>query len=123
MPKQKHAAFCLVVLLSIGTSTFAKNKPRDWQSGTLVDSSTERGTRVHGNAYGVNSSRDDLTFYKIDAGSMMYTCARSLRSRSDKQLDVTINRPVQFALEGSTCYLQDAEGKEHKLSLDQKIGK
>jgi hypothetical protein len=71
----------------------------------------------------VNTFRDDLTFYKIDAGSMIYVCARTLRNRRDKALDVTINRPVRFAIEGSTCYLQDDEGKEHKLSLEKKIAK
>jgi hypothetical protein len=71
----------------------------------------------------VNSFRDDVTFYKIDTGSMAFVCARTLRNRRDKTLDVTINRPVQFAIEGSTCYLKDEEGKEHKLSLEQKMAK
>ncbi|HTF65785.1 MAG TPA: hypothetical protein VK638_24155 [Edaphobacter sp.] len=119
----KHTAICVTTLLSIGPLAFAKDKARDWQPGTLVDSSTERGKRVYGDADGVNTFRDDLTFYKIDTGSMMYLCARTLRNRRDKALDVTINRPVQFAIDGSACYLQDAESKEHKLSLEQKIAK
>jgi hypothetical protein len=121
--KRKAAAIGFAALLSISMPTLAKDKPHDWQAGTLLDSSTQLGHRLDGDADGVNTLRDDRTYYKIDAGSMVYVCARAQRSRRDKALDVTINRPIQFAIEGSNCFLQDAEGKEHKLSLEQKIGK
>jgi hypothetical protein len=120
---RKVTAIGFAALLSISMPTFAKDKPHDWQAGMLLDSSTTVGHRVYGDADGVNTLRDDRTYYKIDAGSMVYLCARGLRSRRDKALDVTINRPIQFAIEGSNCFLQDAEGKEHKLSLEQKIAK
>lgn len=54
---------------------------------------------------------------------MVYVVARTLRIRRDKASDVTINGPIQFAIEGSTCYLRDAEGKEHKLSIEKKVAK
>ena len=49
--------------------------------------------------------------------------ARTLRSQRDKALDVTVNGLVQFAIDGSTCYLRDEEGKEHRLSVKKKTAK
>ena len=54
---------------------------------------------------------------------MTYIVARSLRSKHDKALDITINSHIQFAIEGQTCYLRDEEGKEHTLSVEKKIAK
>lgn len=83
----------------------------------------EKGTRLVGNAYGVVTLRNDVTYYQIDTGKMAYIVARTLRSRRDKALDVTINAHVQLAIEGSTCYLRDDQGKEHKLTVEKKIAK
>jgi hypothetical protein len=69
------------------------------------------------------SLRNDLTYYRVDAGETVYVVARSLRGRGDRALDVTINRPVQFAIDGNDFYLRDAEGKEHKLTIEKKIAK
>jgi hypothetical protein len=107
----------------MSSSINAKSKDRGWQDGTLLDSSTEKGTRLVGTAYGVNTLRNDVTYYQIDSGKLTYVVARSLRSRRDKALDLTINGHVQFAIEGSTCYLRDEEGKEHKLTVEKKIAK
>jgi mevalonate pyrophosphate decarboxylase len=90
---------------------------------TLLDSNTQTGVRVVGDSDEVNSFRNDRTYYRIDAGSMVYVVARSLRNPRDKALDVTINRAVQFAIDGAYCYLKDDEGKEHKLTVEQNIAK
>lgn len=113
------ALFCL----SVVSPLYAKGKDRVWQDGILLDSSTERGTRVVPTGNGAVSHRDDVTYYRIDDGKMVYVVARTLLSRRDKALDVTINAHVQFAIEGDTCYLRDAEGKEHTLSVEKKIAK
>jgi hypothetical protein len=112
-----------LLLATLAPITYAKDKDRAWQTGTLLDSNTETGSRVYGNAYGVNTLRNDRTYYRIDAENMIYVVARSLKNRRDKALDVTINRPVQFAIDGSSCYLRDDEGKEHKLTIEKKIAK
>jgi hypothetical protein len=101
----------------------SKQKDRVWQDGILLDSSTERGKRIAPTTYGEVSIRDDITYYQIDDGKTVYVVARTLRNRGDKALDVTINGHVQFAIESGTCYLRDAEGKEHKLSIEKKIAK
>jgi hypothetical protein len=122
---QRWAAHFAVALVLVTAVPFAvaKSKDRGWQSGTLLDSNTQTGVRVHGDSDEVNSFRNDRTYYRIDAGSMVYVVARSLRNPRDKALDVTINRAVQFAIDGAYCYLKDDEGKEHKLTVEQKIAK
>jgi hypothetical protein len=117
------ALLAVLLLAPFNPLAHAKGKDRVWQTGILVDSSTERGSRIHGNEYGVSSRRDDLTYYKIEAGDMVYVVSRSLLNGRDKALDVTINRPVQFAFKGDDCYLQDEKGKEHRLRIEKKIAK
>ena len=109
--------------LSIVPSMHAKSTDRDWKDGIILDSNTERGTRVVPTGNGEISHRNDVTYYQIDDGKIVYVVARTLLSRRDSALDVTINGHVQFAIEGATCYLRDSEGKEHKLSIEKKIAK
>jgi hypothetical protein len=44
--KLKRTAICVTALLSFGPLAFAKDKARDWQPGTLLESSTDRGSVV-----------------------------------------------------------------------------
>ena len=112
-----------LILTAVVPFAYAKDKERAWQDGILLDSSTEKGTRLVGNEYGVTTLRNDVMYYQIDSEKMAYVVARTLRSRRDKPLEVTINGNVQFAIDGSTCYLRDEKGKEHKLSVEKKIAK
>jgi hypothetical protein len=115
---------CAVVICFFATfPVSAKDKERAWQDGILLDSNTQTGSRAVGTANGINTLRNDLTYYQIDAGNMIYVVARSLRSHHDKALYVTINGHVQFAIDGSTCYLRDEQGKEHTLTVEKKIAK
>lgn len=114
---------CILILLTVVPFLFSKDKHRDWQDGIVMDSSAEKGTRLVGNAYGVNTVRNDVTYYQIDTATTAYFVARTVRSRRDKALDVTVNGLVKFAIDGSTCYLRDEEGKEHKLSVEKKATK
>ena len=88
-----------------------------------MDSSTEKGTRLLADANSLLTLRNDVTYYQIDTAKTAYFVARTLRSRRDKALDVTVNGLVQFAIDGSTCYLRDEEGKEHRLSVKKKTAK
>lgn len=117
------AVMCIALSCLTTPALYSKAKARDWRDGVLLDSNTERGKRLIPTQYGSISARDDVTYYNIDDGKMIYVVARTLKSRRDKALDVTINGHVQFAIDGGTCYLQDAEGKEHKLTIEKKIAK
>lgn len=68
-------------------------------------------------------ARNDATFYTIETAEYVYVAKRTLVRRGDKQLSVTVNDPVKFAIEGQDFYLQDEHGKEHKLTLEKKTRK
>jgi hypothetical protein len=113
----------ILILLAVVPLVFSKDKHRDWQDGILMDSSTEKGTRLLGDANSLVTLRNDVIYYQIDTAKTAYFVARTLRSRKDKPLDVTVNGLVRFAIDGSTCYLRDEEGKEHKLSVETKAAR
>jgi hypothetical protein len=123
-PRARRSLLFVLISLTLVPMVHSKSKDRVWQDGVLLDSSTERGTRIVPVGNGEQmSARDDITYYQIDGGKMVYVVARTLRHRHDKALDVTINGHVQFAIEGDTCYLRDAQGNEHKLSVEKRVAK
>lgn len=119
----------LIVFALLCVASLAKDKaPRNWQTGTLLDMTSEKGRRLVGNynasngsAYGsLHERRDDASYYFIDSGDMIYTVKRTLTRRRDKQLNLTVNAPVKFSIEGEDVYLMAEDGKEHKLTLESK---
>lgn len=64
--------------------------------------------------------RDDATYYEVDAGDVIYVAKRTLTRRGDKQLKLTVNTPVRFAVKKDDFYLLDEDGKQHKLSIEKK---
>ena len=59
----------------------------------------------------------------FDAGDLIYVAKRTLTSRRDKQVNVTINTQIKYAIVGSDFFLMDEDGKEHKMSIEEKIAK
>lgn len=119
-PRFRALMYAALVCLTLTPALYSKEQPRDWKDGVLLDSNTERGKRLVPTQYGSVGARDDITYYNIDDGKMIYVVARTLKSHRDKALDVTINGHVQFAIDGGTCYLRDAEGKEHNYRLKRR---
>lgn len=112
---------CFVTLALIAV---AADKPLDCKTGKLIDVRTERGSRLVGtlNQTGgeLAQRRNDATYYQIDAGEIIFTAKRTLTRRGDKQLDVTVNAPVKFAIQKDELYLMDEQGKSHKLAIEKK---
>jgi len=50
-----------------------------------------------------------------------YTYMASEIVRGTKPANVTINGPVKFAIDGTTMYLLDDGGKEHKADIVKKV--
>lgn len=125
----------LLLLCLCSALGLANDKLRDWKTGTLLEVTMEKKTRpvgvINGSANGSNANlngiythrRDDATYYRIDAGEIVYVAKRTLTHRRDKQLNVTVNGTVKYAVSGEDFYLLDDDGKEHKLSLEEKIAK
>jgi hypothetical protein len=111
-----------IAVTTISLSVMAKDKkPLEWRTGTLLDSSTERGTRhvpINGN---IQEMRNDQSYYEIDDGEKyVYVVRRSMTSRWDKPIPLTVNAPIKFAIDGSDLLLLDEKGKQHRLAIEKK---
>ena len=125
--KRKLLVASLVSLFSIPLLASHKTVDIHWLDGKLLSSSSERECTVDGSSSNGTGSVVEICViyvsYKVDAGDMIYTLRRDMRFRWDKDLDVTVNAPVKFAIDGRKGYLQDEHGKPHQLYVVQKAKK
>jgi hypothetical protein len=83
-----------------------------WQTGTLIDQSVSlEDAGCAGNVCGGTYHR---THYKIAAGNKIY-----IANRTGSRLDIAVNMPIKFAINGNTVYLMDEKGKTHDCHLEQ----
>jgi hypothetical protein len=117
----------LVLLLCLSTVAIAKKSEPVWQTGTLLDQSSENRCRTSGDIYNGTGSIDSrcstVTSYKVDAGELIYIFSRTTFLRHDRPLNVTVNTPIKFSLDGQKSYIQDEQGKSHEVRLIQKTKK
>jgi endonuclease YncB( thermonuclease family) len=110
----------LLVVVGLGTLN-AKNLA--WQTGTLEQITSDERTNTVGtmfNGRAVLKQRSvTTTHYLIRGAQYIYQADRGTNT-GEKSLEVTIHGPVEFAVDGSTLYLRDEKGKEHKLALISK---
>jgi|SRR5579884_378454 len=106
------------LVIAISVLFFAEDKKQiAWTTGTLLDVSSERGQRVIDG----DSFRDDVSYYTVDDGrKYIYVLKRTLRHRRDKELTVTVNAPIKFAIVGDDFFLMDDKGETHRLSLQKR---
>ncbi|HLW52962.1 MAG TPA: PEGA domain-containing protein [Candidatus Angelobacter sp.] len=102
----------LWVLLVWSSATAEDKKPLTWQNGTLIDQSVT--LEDAGCSGGVCGGTYHRTHYTIEAGSKVY-----IANRTGGRIDITVNQPVKFAVDGNTVYLTDAKGKVHNCHLEQ----
>lgn len=127
--------FLLVALLT--PSAFAKSKERQWQTGKLLDtnqgrvyagnvgsasgSATTSGNTTYGNTSGHSTAVYRLyETYVIDAGDYVYESQEHLKWRWSKAATLTVNGPVQFAIEKDHIYIKSEDGSEHDTKLFKK---
>ncbi len=58
--------------------------------------------------------------YSIETDTYTYEANLVLKHAKDKQPPVTVNGPIKFAIIKNDFYIQDEQGKEHKLVLVKK---
>lgn len=124
MNSRRSKLFGIVLVLAMAlmaAATLHAKKELQWQNGRLLDSNTDTGSRLVGINGNLQERRNDRTNYQIETDQYVYVVSRSLVRRRDKPLDVTINGPVRFAIDGLDVVLKDDKGKEHKLTLEKKI--
>ena len=110
-------ALSLFVLVSTLCAAEDK-KPIEWLTGTLLHVSSERSSRlVHGGSY-----RNNVTHYTVKDGQRyIYVLKRSLRRRTDKELVVTVNASIRFAITSDENFLLiDDKEETHKVSLPKR---
>jgi hypothetical protein len=116
---------------------FAAN-PRDWQSGTLLETEQEKvpsGTTKHTSTdvnakdkgdstkYSGNSTStttqeyDTFQIYKIEGGGKIYTVRQRLLFPWSKAANVSVGEKLKYAVEKNTLYLLDDDGKEFKTGV------
>ncbi len=120
-----RALLCAFLIAVFAAPTFAgKIHDSDWRTGKLTDVRFEKDSRIVGVANRtsgvITSRRNDSTYYEIDAGDIVYVVKQTLTHRRDKQLKLTVNGPVKFAIVKDDCYVLDEDGKQHKLPIEKK---
>ena len=128
---------CLLVLM-LPNATWTKGKERQWQTGKLLDtdrdrtyagtvddasgSATTSGNTTYGNASGTSTAIYRVyETYTIEAGNYVYVCQERLKWRWSKAALVTVNAPVQFAIEKDRIYIKSEDGTEHETKIIKKI--
>ena len=130
--------FLLLTLLT-ASEVVAAEKPRDWQTGKVLDSQSQRyfaGTVGSGSTNGTvntdtgtyhdqsnNSSTAIYRVYEtflIEGDQYVYLAQEHLRWRWSKAANVTVNGPVKYAVEKRKLYVVDEDGKEHEMDIVKK---
>jgi hypothetical protein len=108
----------LLFVFLICSSLFAKDKSANlpWKTGTLLDQGGHRSCRIVDG----DSVCSNITTFAIDTGYMIYTVSRDRRFRWDKEVGVTVNAPIKYAIVGHKFCLQDEGGKAHEVHVVRK---
>ncbi len=117
-----------IIVCSLPALSFAKDK--DWKTGTLLDLSSQHNTVSTGaptNAFVSSSYTNPDTAssvkcsYAIDAGQYVYVLDNTLWGRWQKDPGLTVNGPVEYAIQGKHIFVKDESGTVRKVSIDKKI--
>ena len=117
-------------------------KPRDWQTGKVLDSQRSRyfagtvgNTNTTGTAqdngnngtYQGNTNSSQTAVYRvfetflIEGETHAYLAQERLKWRWSKSANLTVNGPVKFAVEKRKLFVMDEDGKEHEMEIVKKV--
>jgi hypothetical protein len=132
----KRLLICLiaVTLLFVNPSFGGKKvKPRNWQTGKLVDSQSSQSLVGTVDRPGVvltngrritNDSKQAVyatqEIFVLEGETLTYTVSETL-GRGATPANLTVNGPIKFAVEGGVLYLLDESGKEHRTEIVKKV--
>ena len=136
MRRLARALLCVTLAL-LTSSAIAKEKQRQWQMGKVLDTSRDRtyagtvdsasgsATSSGDTAYGHASGSSRAVYhvyetYTIEAGDYVYVCQEDIKWRWSKAALLTVNGPVQFAIEKDRIYIKSEDGSEHKTKIIKK---
>jgi hypothetical protein len=130
-------AFFLALAL-LANLSFAKEKERQWQTGKVLDTDRDRtyagsvgnasgtattsGNTTYGNASGSSTAVYRVyETYTIAAGGYVYVCQEHIKWRWSKPALLTVNGPVQFAIEKDRIFIKSEDDSEHETKIIKKI--
>jgi hypothetical protein len=111
---------------------------RNWQIGTVTAMERQRireGSTITSNSDGSSKDRGNRTdysqnstttktdnyenyqVYTIQSGDTVYSASEHLLFPWSKPANVTLGKPMKFAIEKGSMYLLDEDGKQHKASI------
>lgn len=127
-------------LLAIAPCVFSADTPRDWQSGTLVDTekqevrqSTTKTTNTEGTAKDkgkktdysqhktttTTDNNDTFQVYTIQGDTKTYVARERLLFPWSKPASVTVGDKLKYAVQKNTLYILDDDGKQHKAGISK----
>jgi hypothetical protein len=133
---RRKALFLTICLF--GLVTLAVADDHNWQTGTLtatekqrvpsgstVTSNTDGSAKDHGNNtdYSQNTTTtkskdyDTYQLFTIESGNTVYVASEHLFFPWSKPANLTVGKPVKFAVENDSMYILDSSDKQHKLTV------
>ena len=130
----------LSVLVLVALCAWGAKNPRDWQSGTLVDTEKQevsqgstKTSRTEGTVkdkgkkadYSQTTSTtttdnsDIFQVYTIQGDAKTYIARERLLFPWSKPANVAVGEHVKYVVEKNTLYLLDDNGKEHKAGISK----
>jgi hypothetical protein len=137
MPRSIALLILCAALVTVNLAS-AKEKERQWQTGKVLDTNREKtyagsvdnasgtatssGNSTYGNASGSSTAVYRVyETYRIEAGDYIYECQEHIKWRWSKPAMLTVNGPVQFAIEKDHIYIKSEDGSEHETKIIKKI--
>ncbi len=136
MSRSALTVVCIAFTL-LPNSVIAKEKQRQWETGKVLDTSRDRTyAGTVDSASGSATSSGDTTYghasgsstavyrvyetYTIEARDYVYVCQEHIKWRWSKPALLTVNGPVQFAIEKDRIYIKSEDGSEHETKIIKK---
>lgn len=125
----------LIALLCLSMFVYADIKDRDWKTGKVLDMESERFTTYGGSTtqgrinndgtYSSSTSRSSWNHNKftfaIEGDEYIYVVSHVLSWRWSKEVQLTVNGPIKYAVEKNKLYLIDENDREFKMKIEKKI--
>jgi hypothetical protein len=127
-------------LLAIAPGVFSADTPRDWQSGTLVDTEKQevrqgstKTTNTEGTAKDkgkkndysqhktttTTENNDTFQVYTIQGDTKTYVARERLLFPWSKPASVTVGDKLKYAVQKNALYILDDDGKQHKAGISK----
>lgn len=131
-------------VLFIASLALSAEKPRDWQTGKVLDSQRSRyfagtvgsanttGTAQANGNYGTyqgHTNTSETPVYRvyetflIESETHAYLAEERLRWRWSKPANLTVNGPVKFTVEKRKLFVIDDDGKQHEMEIVKRISR